>query len=91
MPALLGVVILGMHRSRTSPITRLVSLLGMTVCRRDDARPARCRRSGVPMSRSRRSRHRRGPFGANAARSVRTGKCQPASNRVYGSPERAFR
>jgi hypothetical protein len=31
-----GVVILGMHRSGTSLITRLVNLLGLAVCRRDD-------------------------------------------------------
>jgi hypothetical protein len=31
-----GVVILGMHRSGTSLITRLVSLLGLAVCRDDD-------------------------------------------------------
>ena len=31
-----GVVILGMHRSGTSLITRLVSLLGLAVCRHDD-------------------------------------------------------
>jgi len=31
-----GVVILGMHRSGTSLVTRLVSLLGLAVCRDDD-------------------------------------------------------
>ncbi|MGO8904817.1 MAG: sulfotransferase family protein [Solirubrobacteraceae bacterium] len=31
-----GVVILGMHRSGTSLITRLVSLLGLALCRHDD-------------------------------------------------------
>jgi len=31
-----GVVILGMHRSGTSLITRLVSLLGLALCRRED-------------------------------------------------------
>jgi hypothetical protein len=34
--ALEGVVILGMHRSGTSLITRLVSLLGLALCREDD-------------------------------------------------------
>jgi len=31
-----GVVVLGMHRSGTSLITRLVSLLGLSLCRHDD-------------------------------------------------------
>jgi hypothetical protein len=31
-----GVVILGMHRSGTSLVTRLVSLLGLALCREDD-------------------------------------------------------
>lgn len=31
-----GVVVLGMHRSGTSTVTRLVSLLGLAVCRPDD-------------------------------------------------------
>jgi hypothetical protein len=35
-PALEGVVILGMHRSGTSLITRLVSLMGLALCRDDD-------------------------------------------------------
>jgi hypothetical protein len=34
--ALEGVVILGMHRSGTSLVTRLVSLLGLALCREDD-------------------------------------------------------
>ncbi|HMH46517.1 MAG TPA: hypothetical protein VK538_02275 [Solirubrobacteraceae bacterium] len=36
MSSLEGVVILGGHRSGTSLITRLVSLLGLSVCRRED-------------------------------------------------------
>ncbi len=38
-----GVVVLGMHRSGTSLITRLVSLLGVEVCRQEDLLPAGAR------------------------------------------------
>jgi len=38
-----GVVILGMHRSGTSLITRLVNLLGLAVCRHDDLLVGRAR------------------------------------------------
>lgn len=35
-----GVVVLGMHRSGTSLVTRLISLLGIEVCRQNDLLPA---------------------------------------------------